>query len=151
MRKILLITIIGLTFCQSILANDLPVRNQDVSPQQLEKQNKEITKLAAEQLSKNLPQVINKFTTITSIKADGSNLTYTFEINTGAKSDETVINEDRTQWEKLYVENVCKRSKRFLDAQVKLSYQYISAKTKVKLFRFDVTQAECFKRFGHQQ
>ncbi len=144
--KLILFTILVLQ--QSIYANKLPVKNQDVSPEQLAKQNKQITKLAAEQLSKTLPQVINKYTTITNIEAKDTSLIYTYEINTGAKSDEAIIAEDRTQWEKYYIENVCKRSKRFLDAQVNLSYVYISAKTKVKLFQFDVTQAKCFAMYG---
>ena len=146
MNKFLLTASVSIViFTQIILASNLPVRNQDVSPKQLQKQNKQITKLAAEQIAKSLPQVVNKYTTATNIKAIGSNLIYIYEINTGAKSDKSVIAEDRMKWEKLYIKNVCQRSKRFLDAQIKLSYQYLSAKTKVKLFQFDVTQEKCFK------
>jgi hypothetical protein len=149
MLKNLLFTFLLFTaFIQSISANNLPVKNQDVSPEQLKSQNKEITKLAAQQLSKNLPQVINKYTIITKIEAVGASLIYTYEINTGAKSDETVRAEDRTKWEEFYIQNVCQRSKRFLDAQVSLSYVYYSAKTKTKLFQFDVNQAKCFKIYG---
>jgi len=148
MNKVILGFISLIALGQVLLANEMPVKNQDVSPEQLQSQNTQIAQLAAEQLSKNLPQVINKFTTITSIKASDTTLTYTYEVNTGAKSDEAVQKEDRTQWEKVYVENVCKQSKRFLDAQISLSYIYFSAKTKVKLFQFDINQAKCFKRFG---
>jgi len=150
MNKVILVVISLLAVVQVAFAKDLPVKKQDVSPQQLESQNKQIVILAAKQMSENLPQVINKYTTITSIKADDTSLIYTYEINTGSKSDKTVQAEDRTKWEKVFTKNVCERSKRFLDAQVLLSYVYISAKTKVKLFQFDVSQAKCFKRFGLQ-
>jgi hypothetical protein len=143
-KKIFLAICSVVLVSQNLLSKDLPVKNQDVSPQQLEKQNKQITKLAAEQLSKNLPQIINKYTTMVIIKAINTTLVYTSEINTGAKSDETIRNEDRKKWEKIFIKNVCQRSKRFLDAQVKLSYVYISAISKEKLFQFDITQDKCF-------
>jgi len=133
---------------QPIFANKLPVKNQDVSPQQLEKQNIEIAAMAATQLSKDLPKTINKFTKIVEIKAVGINLIYIYEINTGAKSDDAIIAEDRTKWEQIYVQNICKSSKRFIDAKIELSFIYKSAITKRKLFQFDVNQKKCFKIFG---
>ena len=145
MRKLFLIFITIVALGQSIFSADLPVKNQDVSPEQLKSQNKEITKLVATELSKNLPQVINKYTTVVSIKAVEANLIYTYEINTGAKSDDAIRAEDRTEWKKIYTENVCQRSKRFIDAQVKLSYVYTSKISKEKLFQFDIEQADCFK------
>ena len=147
-KNLFFTSILLITSTQLILANNLKVKQQDVSPQQLQKQNKEITKLAAEQLSKDLPQIVDKYTVATAIEAKGTKLIYTYEINTGAKSDKAIIKEDRTAWERVYIENVCKRSKRFLDAQVELSYVYISSKTKVKLFQFYVSQAKCFKIFN---
>jgi len=133
---------------QLVLAQSLPVKNQDVSPDQLRKQNKEIAQLAAKQLSKNLPQVVNKYTTVVSIKASGASLIYTYEIKTGAKSDEAIRKEDRTAWEKVFIENVCKRSKRFIEAQINLSYVYTSGISKEKLFQFDVTPEKCYKQYG---
>ena len=148
MKKILLITIIGLTFCQSVLANNLPVKNQDVSPQQLQKQNKEITILVAEQLSKDLPKDIDKYTKFTSIKADGAKLIYTFEINTGSKNDKAVMNEDRSRMKEAVVSGICRSSKRFMDAQITIIYIYKSAKTKKKLFQFNIDQKTCFNLYG---
>jgi len=148
MKKLLLITIIGLTFCQSILANELPVKQLDVSPQQLEKQNKEITILVAQELSKDLPKDIDKYTKFTSIVAHGATLTYTFEINTGSKSDKSVMEKDKSRMEEAVVNGVCRSSKRFMDAQITVNYVYKSAKSKVKLFTFEINQKRCFNRFG---
>ncbi len=137
------------TLVQSIFANSLPVKNQDVSPQQLEKQNTEIIKLAAIEESKNLPQVIDKYTTIISIEAIDATLIYTFEINTGAKSDQAVIKEDHSRMKKAITQGVCRSSKRFMDAQITKIYIYKSAISKKKLFQFNINQADCFKLFGH--
>jgi hypothetical protein len=148
MKNIVLLVTIIVSLIQICVAKDLPIKNQDVSPAQLQKQNKKIAQLAAKQLSKNLPQVINKSTTIVSIKAVDTTLIYTYEIKSGAKSDDAIRAEDRTAWEKVFVKNVCERSKRFMDAQISLSYVYTSAISKEKLFQFDVDQQKCFKRFG---
>jgi len=129
-------------------ANDLPVKKQDVSPQQLQKQNKQIIKLVVKELSKDLPKTIDKYTMFTNISAKNSNLIYIFEINTGAKSDEAVRKEDRSRMREAVSYGVCKSSKRFMDAQITIIYNYISAKSKANLFNFKINQALCYKLEG---
>jgi hypothetical protein len=131
-----------------ILANDLPIKNQDVSPEQLKKQNKDIVILAAKAESKNLPQVINKYTTIVSIEAVDTTMVYTFEINTGAKSDEAIMSEDHSKMKKMITEGICISSKRFMDAQITKTYIYKSSISKKKLFQFSVNQADCYAIYG---
>jgi len=41
---------------------------------------------------------------------------------------------------------ICQSSRRFIEAQINISYIYIGAKSKAELFRFDVTQADCPKK-----
>ncbi len=149
MKKIIVLTslLVGL-FGQSAFANNLPVKNQDVSPQQLQKQNKEIVILATQAESKNLPQVVNKYTTIVSIEAVDTTMVYTFEINTGSKSDETIINEDHSKMKRMIQEGICTSSKRFMDAQITKKYIYKSAISKKKLFQFEVNQADCYDIYG---
>ncbi|MDO8454800.1 MAG: hypothetical protein Q7S59_09540, partial [Sulfurimonas sp.] len=72
-------------------------------------------------------------------------LLYTFEINTGAKSDETLRNEDKSRMQKAVVTGICQSSSKFLEAGINTSYIYISAKSKAPLFQFDVTQKDCIK------
>ena len=144
-RRISLAVYSLVLFSQNILAQDMPVKNQDVSPKQLEKQNKKIAKLVAIELSKNLPQIINKYTSMVGVKAIETTIFYTYKIKTDAKSDDAIRKEDRTKWKQIFTRNVCQRSKRFLDAQINLSYVYISAISKEKLFQFDITQKKCFK------
>ena len=146
MKKTLLIGIILLS--QGLMASTAPaskpkMQSQELSVKQLAKQNKKITKLAAEEMNKTLPQKVDKFTELIRVSAKDTTLEYLFEINTGAKSDKTVRQEDHARMEKAITEGVCRSSKRFLDAQINISYIYRSATSKSELFRFDITQQKC--------
>ncbi len=149
-KNLFLTFIIGLLSTQSILANSpLPIKNQDVSPEQLKSQNKEISKLVAEELSKNLPQEIDKYTKLTKVDSEEANIIYTFEINTGAKSDMAVQKEDHLRMKEAVTRGVCQSSKRFMDAKITIRYIYLSSKSKSNLFQFDINQAICFKLSGN--
>ena len=141
MHKILLTlgTLVVLT--QLSLAEG--IKQQDISPAQMQKQNKQIVQLAATEINKTLPQTIDKYTTLTKVEGKDTTIFYTYEINTGAKSDETVQKEDKSRMKEAVTYGICKSSKRFLDAQINISYVYISAKSKVELFRFNVSQKDC--------
>jgi hypothetical protein len=126
---------------QPILAEGL--KQQELPPSQMQKQNKQIVKLASEEINKTLPQTIDKYTVLTKVEGKETKILYTYEINTGAKSDKTVQKEDRTRMKKAVTYGICNTSKRFLDAKISISYLYISAKSKKELFRFDVSQKDC--------
>ena len=141
MKKSLLALSIITTLSQSIFAEG--IKQQDLPVEEMQKQKREIVKLSSEEISKTLPQTVDKYTTLTKVEGKDTTITYTFEINTGAKSDEAVKKEDRTRMQKAVTTGICQSSKRFIDAQINISYIYISAKSKVELFRFDVTQVDC--------
>jgi len=140
-KKSLLTFSIITTLSQSILAEG--IQQKDLPVEEMQKQKREIVKLSSEEISKTLPQTVDKYTTLTKVEGKESTITYTFQINTGAKSDETVKKEDRTRMQKAVTTGICQSSKRFIEAQINISYIYISAKSKAELFRFDVTQADC--------
>ena len=120
---------------QSVIGADLS--------KEMRAQNKEIVRLVVKETRKLLPQTIDKYTKFVDIKNNGLTLIYTFEINTGAKSDEAIIREDEARMKKTITKGVCQSSKRFLDAQINITYIYKSAKTDKKLFQFDFTKAKC--------
>ena len=126
-----------------MMASNLPIKNQDVSPKQLESQNKQILTLVVNELSKNLPKKIDDYTNFIKIEAKNTKLIYTFEINTGSKSDESIIKEDHKRMKKSITNGVCRSSKRFLDAQITIVYKYISASSKNELFKFEIAQKDC--------
>ena len=141
MKKSLLALSIIITLSQSILAEG--IKQQDLPVEEMQKQKREIVKLSSEEISRTLPQTVDKYTVLTKVEGKDTTITYTFEINTGAKSDEAVKKEDRTRMQKAVTMGICQSSKRFIDAQINISYIYISAKSKAELFRFAVTQADC--------
>ena len=128
-----------------LASSDLPIKNQDVSPQQLQKQNRQIVQLASKEISKQLPQKVDKYTTMTKVIGKDTSLLYIFEINSGAKSDEAIIKEDHSRMQKAVTNGICRTSKRFLEAQIDITYRYTSATTKRKLFDFFVDQDVCLK------
>ena len=132
---------------QTAVKTDAPALNirADSNVQELKVQNRKIVGLVVEELSKDLPKTVDQFTQFVGITSDDLTLIYIFEINTGVKSDETVQKEDHSRMQSAVTQGVCRSSKRFLDAQINISYLYNSAKTKAKLFQFDITQADCFK------
>ena len=119
------------------------MQTKELPLEQMQKQNREIVKLASEEISKTLPQKVDSYTTLMMVEGKDTTLIYTFEINTGAKSDDTVRKEDRGRMQKAVTAGICQSSKRFLDSKINISYLYISANSKAELFRFDVTQADC--------
>lgn len=119
------------------------IKKQELPVSQLQKQNRHIVKLASEEMSKTLPQTVDKYTRLMKVEGKDTTLTYVFEINTGAKSDEAVRKEDRTRMQKAVTKGICQSSKRFLDANIDISYLYNSAASKEKLFQFDVSKDDC--------
>jgi hypothetical protein len=128
---------------QNLFAQNMPVKYQNVSQEKMQEQNVEIATLAAKEISKNLPQKIDKYTTLQSIKNNKATLVYTFFINDKKKSDATIRKEDHSRMEKAVTNGLCKSSKRFLQAGIDISYIYMSAKSKKLLFRFDITKDKC--------
>ena len=120
-------------------------QTKELPTEQIQKQNREIVKLASEEISKTLPQKVDSYTTLMTVEGKDTTLIYIFEINTGAKSDDAVKKEDKERMKKAVTAGICQTSKRFLDSRITLSYLYISSQSKAELFRFDVTQAECPK------
>ncbi len=130
---------------QTAVETDAPPLNirADSNVQELKVQNRKIVALVVEELSKDLPKTVDQYTQFVGIKSDDLTLIYIFEINTGVKSDETVQKEDHSRMKNAVTQGVCRSSQRFLDAQINISYLYKSAKTKKKLFQFDITQSDC--------
>ena len=145
MNKAFLWTTILVTLTQYGFSNEVKTQTKEMPQAEMQKQNKEIVQLAAEELNKTLPQTIDKYTKLVKVEGKDTTLLYVYEINTGAKSDETVQKEDKTRMKEAVTHGICRSSKRFLDAQISISYIYVSAKSKVELFRFDVSQTDCLK------
>ena len=140
-KKLLMIFLLSLP----ILASDMKMQNRELSKNDMKTQNREIVKLAAAEMSKSLPNIIDKYTKLIAVKADKTTLVYIYEIDTTPKTDETVKKEDHSRMQEAVTRGTCRSSKRFLEADISLRYIYTSANTKTELFQFNINQESCFK------
>ena len=129
----------------TIFASEMSMQNRELSSQQMKSQNKTIVQMASIEISKSLPHKIDKYTQLLVVKGVGTTLEYIYEINIAPKSDESVKKEDHSRMKRAVTKGICKSSKRFLDADISISYIYKSKTTKAELFRFNVNQKTCFK------
>jgi len=139
MRPLLsIIFILTLGYSEGIIKGE-----QEYPSDKFKEQNSQIIKMVVSEISKSMPQKVDRYTTMTSIRDENLTLIYTFEINTGSKSDKAVIKEDKPRMQKAITKGVCQTSKRFLDADISLAYKYKSATTKKELFTFLITKDKC--------
>lgn len=137
----LLITNLG--FAQNELPKTSDVNAQKEADKQLKIQNKEIIKLVVKELSKKLPQKIDDYTEFVSIKAEGLKLISRYEINIAPKSDESVIKEDKPRMEQFVKRGICQSSKRFLQSDIDIVYEYANSLSKKELFSFHIAAKDC--------
>lgn len=143
MRRLLLSIMMILTLSPFTNATEVIKDGKEYPLEKLREQNHKIIRMVVEEVSKNLPQKVNKYTQMTKVRDEKLTLIYTFEINASPKSDETVRKEGKAKMEKNVSKGICQSSKRFLDAGVTISYEYISASTKKELFTFTLNQKIC--------
>ena len=141
--KKLLSTINILLVLNPLYATDIIKEGQEYPIEKMKEQNKQIVKMVVEEISKKLPQKVDKYTEMTKIRDENLTLIYTFEINTGAKNDEAVKKEDKERMKKAVTKGVCQSSKRFIEAGVSLTYEYLSAISKKELFFFHMNKSIC--------
>lgn len=143
MKKSILALVMITTLGSLSLSADLKSKTGELPTKEMKSQNKEVVRMAVEEIKSTLPQVVDKYTSFTDINNEGLTLVYTFEINTGAKSDKAVIKDSKDRMQKVIKKGICQSSKRFLNSQINISYTYINAITKAPLYRFDITQKDC--------
>ncbi len=141
MKKLLLLALITLSTLS--FAQELKTKTGIFPEKEMLAQNITIAKMSAEALSKDLPHEIDKYTTLVSVKNQEATLIYSFEINSGSKSDDAIRKEDRSRMQKAITTGVCQSASKLLEAKINISYIYLSAKTKAELFSFDISQKDC--------
>jgi hypothetical protein len=118
----------------------------DLSVDRIRQQNLHVVKMAVEGIGKTLPQKVDEYTTMVGIESNGTRLIYTFEVDAGPKSDETLRKEGAERMAPIVRHGICKSAKRFLQAGIDISYRYRSKASKAEILRVDVTEKDCLKR-----
>jgi len=140
-RLILIITTVFL-FNQAY-GVEIQTDMKDYPIDKLKEQNSQIVKMVVEEVGKTLPQKVDKYTKITKLRDENLTLIYTFEINSTKESDQEIKQKGESKMKDRIIKGVCKSSKRFIDSDISLIYEYISAKSKQELFSFKIDKKVC--------
>jgi len=116
-----------------------------LSIDKLREQNLNVVRKAVEGIRENLPQQVDAYTKLVDVESNGTTLIYIFEVKAGVKTD-TALKEEGAQMVPRIREGICLSSKRFLEADISLRYQYISSTTKTEVLRVDVNKTQCQTR-----
>ncbi len=106
-------------------------------------QNAQILEMMKEELSKGLPKKIDAYTTFVGVDVEGQTFIYIYEINAGAKSDESIRKNDMPRMKKIIIQAECRRSKIHFDNGMALQYRYKNAITKTDLFKINIEMKDC--------
>ena len=141
MKRLLIIATIFLL--NQANAVEIQTQTKDYPIDKLKEQNRQIVKMVVEEVGKTLPQQVDKYTKITKLRDENLTLIYTFEINSTKQSDQEIKQKGESKMKDRIIKGVCKSSKRFIDSDISLVYEYISAKSKQELFSFKIDKKLC--------
>ncbi len=116
----------------------------DLSVDKMREQNLIVVKKAAEGIGESLPQKVDDFTKLIAIDSNGTKLIYTFEVDAGPKSDETMRKEG-AKMEPRILSGICSSAKRFMEADITLVYRYITSASKAEILKVTADKSKCPK------
>ncbi len=114
----------------------------DLSVDKLREQNRIVVQKAAEGIGETLPQKVDDFTKLVAIDSNGTRLIYTFEVTSGPKSDATLRQEGDKMAPRI-LSGICRSAKRFMAADIALTYRYISSASRHEILRVDADKSRC--------
>jgi hypothetical protein len=114
----------------------------DLSVDKMREQNLIVVQKAVEGMRQDLPQKVDNFTKLIAVDSNATQLIYTFEVATGAKSDATLRQEGAKMAPRIQ-NGICHSAKRFMEADISLSYRYVSSATHAEVLRVDVDKSKC--------
>ena len=115
----------------------------DLAVDKIRSQNVELVAKAVEGLRKTLPQKIDAATTLVAVDGMGTELTYTFEVDGGPKSDEALRQEGQERMRPAVEAGICRSAKRFLDSGIEIVYRYLSKMSKREILHVKMNQEKC--------
>ncbi len=115
----------------------------DLDVDKMREQNLNVVKKAVEGLRKTLPQRVDKYTKFVAIDNNSTRLIYTFEVDAGPKSNETLRKEGKKMAKRIF-DGICRSAKR-LEADISLTYRYINKADKTEILRVDADKNKCPK------
>jgi hypothetical protein len=115
----------------------------DLSIDKMKEQNLNVVKKAVEGIGENLPEKVDKYTVLTGIDSNGTQLIYTFEVDGGMRSDEALREDGEKRMAPIVKEGICKSARRFLQSDIDICYRYVNKATKNVILRVVVNKKDC--------
>ena len=143
-QTILLLAAITFLSAETPLKPFVPkLQQQTLSVEKMREQNLNVVQKAVEGIGETLPQKVDKFTTLTKVDSNGTQLIYIFEVDGGMRSDAVLKEEGEKRIAPVVKRGICHQLKRFLDSDIDISYRYLSKATKHQVLKVDVSKKDC--------
>ena len=114
----------------------------DLSVDKMRKQNLLIVRKAAEGIGESLPQRVDAYTKLTAVDANGTRLIYTFEVDAGPKSIESMRAKGHLMAPRI-LSGICRSAQRFMEADITLTYRYLALPSRQEVLRVDANKTKC--------
>ncbi|KYJ85895.1 hypothetical protein [Sulfurovum riftiae] len=115
----------------------------ELSVDKIKEQNLNVVRKAVEGIGEHLPEKVDQYTTLTGIDSNGTRLIYIFEVDGGMRSDEALKEDGKKRMAPVIKAGICQGSQRFLQADINISYRYLSKASKNEILRVDVSKEDC--------
>ncbi len=114
----------------------------DLSIDKIRQQNLTVVQKAVEGIRKTLPQKVDNYTQFVAIESNDTRLIYTFEVDAGPKTDETLKKEGKGMAPRIF-KGMCTSAERFIQADIALTYRYVNKATQSEILRIDADKKLC--------
>jgi len=115
----------------------------ELSVDKMREQNLNVVQKAVQGIGEHLPQKVDKYTTFIGIDGNGTRLIYTFEVDGGMRSDEALKEDGQKRMVPIVKAGICQSCQRFLQADINITYRYLSEASKNEILRVNINKEDC--------
>jgi len=117
--------------------------NGDLKVDKMRIQNLNVVKKAVEGIRETLPQKVDAYTQMVGVDSNDMELIYTFEVDAGPKSDETLKKDGQTRMTPVIRKGICTDAKRFLQSDITITYLYLNKATQNEILKVTMDKKAC--------
>ena len=117
--------------------------NGDLKIDKMRMQNLNVVKKAVEGIRETLPQKVDAYTQMVSVDSNGTELIYTFEVDAGPKSDDTLKKDGQSRMAPVIRKGICTDAKRFLQSDIIITYRYLNKATQNEILKVTIDKKAC--------
>ena len=115
----------------------------DLDIDKMRAQNLNVVKKAVEGIRETLPQKVDAYTKMVGVDSKNTELIYTFEVDAGPKSDETLKKDGQRRMTSVIKRGICSDAKRFLQSDITITYRYLNKTTQNEILKVTMNKEAC--------